>query len=40
MNDTIAGDPVAVTYCPLTGTAQGFDLGQSSSASRAACELI
>ncbi|QIO23378.1 DUF3179 domain-containing protein [Haloarcula sp. JP-L23] len=27
VNDTIAGDPVAVTYCPLTGTAQGFDRG-------------
>ena len=27
VNDTIAGDPVAVTYCPLTGTAQGFERG-------------
>ncbi len=27
VNDTIAGEPVAVTYCPLTGTAQGFERG-------------
>ncbi len=27
VNDTIAGDPVSVTYCPLTGTAQGFERG-------------
>ncbi|EMA10353.1 Protein of unknown function [Haloarcula vallismortis] len=27
VNDTIAGDAVAVTYCPLTGTAQGFERG-------------
>ena len=27
VNDVIAGDPVAVTYCPLTGTAQGFERG-------------
>lgn len=27
VNDTIAGDSVAVTYCPLTGTAQGFERG-------------
>jgi hypothetical protein len=27
VNDAIAGDPVAVTYCPLTGTAQGFERG-------------
>jgi len=27
VNDTVGGDPVAVTYCPLTGTAQGFDRG-------------
>lgn len=27
VNDTISGDPVAVTYCPLTGTAQGFERG-------------
>nr|WP_268812809.1 DUF3179 domain-containing protein [Haloarcula mannanilytica] len=27
VNDTIAGDSVAITYCPLTGTAQGFERG-------------
>ena len=27
VNDTIAGDPVSVTYCPLTGTVQGFERG-------------
>jgi hypothetical protein len=27
VNDRIAGDPVAVTYCPLTGTAMGFERG-------------
>ena len=27
VNDTLAGDPVSVTYCPLTGTAQGFERG-------------
>jgi len=27
VNDVIAGDPVAVTYCPLTGTVQGFERG-------------
>jgi hypothetical protein len=27
VNDTVGGDPVAVTYCPLTGTAQGFERG-------------
>ena len=27
VNDTIAGDPVSVTYCPLTGTVQGFHRG-------------
>ncbi|MDS0222937.1 DUF3179 domain-containing protein [Haloarcula sp. S1AR25-5A] len=27
VNDAIAGDSVAVTYCPLTGTAQGFARG-------------
>jgi hypothetical protein len=26
-NDTVGGDPVAVTYCPLTGTAMGFERG-------------
>ena len=29
VNDTIGGDPVAVTYCPLTGTAQGFERGDT-----------
>ena len=29
VNDAIAGDPVAVTYCPLTGTAQGFERGDT-----------
>ncbi|WP_290650326.1 DUF3179 domain-containing protein [Aquisalimonas sp.] len=29
VNDTIAGDPVAVTYCPLTGTALGFERGET-----------
>ena len=28
-NDTIGGDPVAVTYCPLTGTAMGFERGET-----------
>ncbi|KTG11522.1 hypothetical protein AUR64_03185 [Haloprofundus marisrubri] len=27
VNDSVGGDPVAVTYCPLTGTAQGFERG-------------
>jgi hypothetical protein len=27
VNDTVGGDAVAVTYCPLTGTAQGFERG-------------
>lgn len=27
VNDVVGGDPVAVTYCPLTGTAQGFRRG-------------
>ena len=27
VNDELAGDPVAITYCPLTGTAQGFERG-------------
>ncbi|WP_440008714.1 DUF3179 domain-containing protein [Halomicrococcus sp. SG-WS-1] len=26
-NDTLDGTPVSVTYCPLTGTAMGFDRG-------------
>jgi len=25
VNDRVGGDPLAVTYCPLTGTALGFD---------------
>ena len=29
VNDVIAGDPIAVTYCPLTGTAQGFERGDT-----------
>ncbi len=28
VNDTIGGDKIAVTYCPLTGTALGFNRGQ------------
>lgn len=28
-NDTVDGDPVAVTYCPLTGTAMGFERGET-----------
>jgi hypothetical protein len=27
VNDSVGGVPVAVTYCPLTGTAQGFERG-------------
>ena len=27
VNDELAGDPVSVTYCPLTGTVLGFDRG-------------
>jgi hypothetical protein len=26
-NDAVGGDPVSVTYCPLTGTALGFERG-------------
>ncbi|MEF8852169.1 MAG: DUF3179 domain-containing protein [Haloarculaceae archaeon] len=29
VNDTLAGDAVAVTYCPLTGTAMGFFRGST-----------
>jgi hypothetical protein len=29
VNDTLAGDPVVVSYCPLTGTAQGFERGDT-----------
>ncbi|MFB6229422.1 MAG: DUF3179 domain-containing protein [Halobacteriales archaeon] len=28
-NDTAAGEPVSVTYCPLTGTAIGFQRGET-----------
>ena len=28
-NDTVDGDPVSVTYCPLTGTAMGFFRGET-----------
>jgi hypothetical protein len=29
VNDELAGDPVSVTYCPLTGTVQGFERGDT-----------
>jgi hypothetical protein len=29
VNDTVGGEPVSVTYCPLTGTAQGFRRGDT-----------
>ena len=29
VNDTVGGESVSVTYCPLTGTAQGFYRGES-----------
>ena len=29
VNDDLGGTPVAVTYCPLTGTAQGFERGNT-----------
>jgi len=29
VNDVVGGGSVAVTYCPLTGTAQGFDRGDT-----------
>lgn len=29
VNDTLGGDPVSVTYCPLTGTVQGFERGET-----------
>jgi hypothetical protein len=29
VNDTISGRPLAVTYCPLTGTAIGFERGST-----------
>jgi len=27
VNDTVAGQPLSITYCPLTGTALGFERG-------------
>jgi len=29
VNDELAGTPVSVTYCPLTGTVQGFERGET-----------
>lgn len=29
VNDVLGGDPVTVTYCPLTGTAMGFERGET-----------
>ncbi|MCU4802439.1 DUF3179 domain-containing protein [Halobacteria archaeon HArc-gm2] len=29
VNDELAGIPVSVTYCPLTGTVQGFERGET-----------
>ena len=29
VNDEVDGTPVSVTYCPLTGTAQGFERGET-----------
>jgi len=29
VNDTFGGRPVSVTYCPLTGTVQGFERGET-----------
>lgn len=29
VNDTLDGTPVSVTYCPLTGTAMGFERGET-----------
>lgn len=34
VNDVIGGDPVSVTYCPLTGTAQGLARGGTTTVSR------
>lgn len=28
-NDVVGGEPVSVTYCPLTGTAMGFERGET-----------
>lgn len=30
VNDVVGGEPVSVTYCPLTGSAVGFERGNSS----------
>ena len=32
VNDSFDGEPIAVTYCPLTGTAQGFKRGETTFA--------
>lgn len=32
VNDRVAGDPIAVTYCPLCGTGMAFDAGVRGSA--------
>jgi hypothetical protein len=29
VNDVVGGDPVSVTFCPLTGTALGFERGET-----------
>lgn len=29
VNDVVGDEPVAITYCPLTGTAQGFERGDA-----------
>ena len=29
VNDMFGDEPVAITYCPLTGTAQGFERGET-----------
>ena len=29
VNDVIGGDPASITYCPLTGTALGFERGET-----------
>jgi hypothetical protein len=29
VNDVVGDDPIAVTYCPLTGTAMGFERGET-----------
>lgn len=29
VNDVIGGNPITMTYCPLTGTAQGFERGEA-----------